>query len=137
MKIKNHNILWSAVGRQWPWSFCQFKMPGKCKFLNKWLEQPQYHAWLRNSPDIQKAHCKSCNKSFYISSLGESALQSYERYFYIFISAMCERIWKGELKQFWALRKKEAKCVGKNCGNRGNYRKCFPDWVQAFSLEER
>jgi hypothetical protein len=24
-------------------------MPGKCKFLNKWLEQPQYHAWLRNS----------------------------------------------------------------------------------------
>jgi hypothetical protein len=23
-------------------------MPGKCKFLNKWLEQPQYHAWLRN-----------------------------------------------------------------------------------------
>lgn len=25
---------------------------------------------------------------------------------------MCERIWKGELKQFWALRKKEAKCVG-------------------------
>ena len=28
---------------------CQFKMPGKCKFLNKWLEQPQYHAWLRNS----------------------------------------------------------------------------------------
>ena len=25
---------------------------------------------------------------------------------------MCERIWKGELKQFWALGKKEAKCVG-------------------------
>ena len=25
---------------------------------------------------------------------------------------MFERIWKGELKQFWALRKKEAKCVG-------------------------
>jgi hypothetical protein len=24
-------------------------MPGKCKFLNKWLEQPQYHALLRNS----------------------------------------------------------------------------------------
>jgi hypothetical protein len=24
-------------------------MPGKCKVLNKWLEQPQYHAWLRNS----------------------------------------------------------------------------------------
>jgi hypothetical protein len=20
MKIKNHNIAWSAVGRQWPWS---------------------------------------------------------------------------------------------------------------------
>jgi hypothetical protein len=38
--------------------YCQFKMPGKCKFLNKWLEQPQYHAWLRNSPDIHKAHCK-------------------------------------------------------------------------------
>jgi hypothetical protein len=38
--------------------------------------------------------------------------KSYERYFYIFISAMCERIWKRELKQFWALRKKEAKCVG-------------------------
>ena len=37
-------------------------MPGKCKFLNKWLEQPQYHAWLRNSPDIHKAHCKYCNK---------------------------------------------------------------------------
>jgi hypothetical protein len=34
----------------------QFKMPGKCKFLNKWLEQPQYHAWLRNSPDIHKAN---------------------------------------------------------------------------------
>jgi hypothetical protein len=43
-------------------------MPGKCKFLNKWLEQPQYHAWLRNSPDIHKAHCKCCNKSFDISS---------------------------------------------------------------------
>ena len=28
---------------------CQFKMPGKCKFLNKWRVQPQYHAWLRNS----------------------------------------------------------------------------------------
>ena len=41
---------------------CQFKMPGKCKFLNKWLEQQQYHAWLRNSPDIHKAHCKCCNK---------------------------------------------------------------------------
>jgi hypothetical protein len=26
--------------------------------------------------------------------------KSYERYFYIFISAMCEMIWKGELKQF-------------------------------------
>jgi hypothetical protein len=24
-------------------------MPGKCKFLNKWLEQPQYHAWLRKA----------------------------------------------------------------------------------------
>jgi hypothetical protein len=48
---------------------CQFKMPGKCKFLNKWLEQPQYHAWLRNSPDIHKAHCKCCNKSFDISSM--------------------------------------------------------------------
>jgi hypothetical protein len=32
-------------------------MLGKSKFLNKWLEQPQYHAWLRNSPDIHKAHC--------------------------------------------------------------------------------
>jgi hypothetical protein len=47
----------------------QFKMPGKCKFLNKWLEQPQYHAWLRNSPDIYKTHCKCCNKSFDISSM--------------------------------------------------------------------
>ena len=37
--------------------------------------------------------------------------KSYERYFYIFISAMCERIWKGELKQFWVLRRKEAKCI--------------------------
>ena len=55
---------------------CQFKMPGKCKFLNKWLEQPQYHAWLRNSPDIHKAHCKCCNKSFDISSMGKSALQT-------------------------------------------------------------
>jgi hypothetical protein len=39
-------------------------MPEKCKFLNKWLEHPQYHDWLRNSPDIHKAHCKCCNKSF-------------------------------------------------------------------------
>jgi hypothetical protein len=52
-------------------------MPGKCKFLNKWLEQPQYHAWLRNGPDIHKAHCKCCNKSFDISSMGETALQSH------------------------------------------------------------
>jgi hypothetical protein len=37
-------------------------MPGKCKFLNTWLEQPQYHAWLKNSPDIHKAHFKCCNK---------------------------------------------------------------------------
>jgi hypothetical protein len=46
IKIKNHNIAWSAVSDL---DHCQFKMPGKCKFLNKWLEQPQYHAWLRNS----------------------------------------------------------------------------------------
>jgi hypothetical protein len=37
-------------------------MLGKCKFLNTWLEQPQYHAWLKNSPDIHKAHFKCCNK---------------------------------------------------------------------------
>jgi hypothetical protein len=54
---------------------------GKSKFLNKWLEQPQYHAWLRNSPDIHKAHCKCCNKSFDISSMGESALQSHMKIF--------------------------------------------------------
>ena len=29
---------------------------------------------------------------------------------------MCERIWKGELKQFWALRKKR----GKMCRDLGN-----------------
>ena len=53
MKIKNHNITWSVASDL---DHCQFKMPGKCKFLNKWLKQPQYHAWLRNSPDIHKAH---------------------------------------------------------------------------------
>ena len=68
---------------------CQFKMPGKCKFLNKWLEQPQYHAWLRNSPDIHKAHCKSCNKSFDISSLGESALQSHMKGIFISLFLPC------------------------------------------------
>jgi hypothetical protein len=60
-------------------------MPGKCKFLNKWLEQPQYHAWLRNSPDIHKPHCKCCNKSFDISSMGELALQSHMKGIFIFL----------------------------------------------------
>ena len=32
MKIKNHNIAWSVASDL---DHCQFKMPGKCKFLNK------------------------------------------------------------------------------------------------------
>ena len=64
-------------------------MPGKCKFLNKWLEQPQYHAWLRNSPDIHKAHCKCCNKSFDVSSMGESALQSHMKGIFISLFLPC------------------------------------------------
>jgi hypothetical protein len=87
-------------------------MPGKCKFLNKWLEQPQYHAWLRNSPDVHKAHCKCCNKSFDISSMGESALQSHMKGIFISLFLPCVKGSERELKQFWALRKKEAKCVG-------------------------
>jgi hypothetical protein len=88
-------------------------MPGKCKFLNKWLEQPQYHAWLRNSPDIHKAYCKCCKKSFDISSMGESALQSHMKGIFISLFLPCVKgSERGRLEQFWALRKKEAKCVG-------------------------
>jgi hypothetical protein len=91
-------------------------MPGKCKFLNKWLEQPQYHAWLRNSPDIYKAHCKCCNKSFDISSMGESALQSHMKGIFISLFLPCVP--------------SPTKPLTLDIHH-------FPDWVQAFSLEER
>jgi hypothetical protein len=85
-------------------------MLGKCKFLNKWLEQRQYHAWLRNSPDIHKAHCKCCNKSFDISSMGESALQSRMKGIFISLFLPCV---KGGVKTVLGIKKeKKAKCVG-------------------------
>ena len=44
--------------------------------------------------------------------MGESALQSHMKGIFISLFLPCVKGSERELKQFWALRKKEAKCVG-------------------------
>ena len=52
-------------------------MPRKSKFLDSWLKNPLYAAWIAPGKFDASAHCKWCRKDMDVSSVGESALKSY------------------------------------------------------------
>ena len=55
-------------------------MPRKCTFSENWTSHVAYKDWiLRDSSSQHKARCRLCQKSFYRSNMGESALKSHRR----------------------------------------------------------
>lgn len=54
------------------------KMPGKCRFNEQWLLNPQYKSWLQRCEfDNYKALCRLCYKSIEVGAMGEAAIKSH------------------------------------------------------------
>ena len=52
-------------------------LPGKCKFQEAWLTNPQYSKWIGRGSSVNEAKCKACKKSFDVQNMGEAALKSH------------------------------------------------------------
>lgn len=53
-------------------------MPGKCRFQEIWLEDPNWKIWLRKGPTLYSAFCTLCKKTVDVSHSGANALKSHE-----------------------------------------------------------
>lgn len=52
-------------------------MPGKCKFQDAWLSNPQYNKWIERGSSSSEAKCKACKKTFAVQNMGEAAVKSH------------------------------------------------------------
>lgn len=52
-------------------------MPGKCKFQDAWLSDPQYNKWIERGSSSSEAKCKACKKTFAVQNMGEAAVKSH------------------------------------------------------------
>ena len=51
----------------------------QCHFLEIWLQEPEFAAWLQQTKDDSNWYCKLCRKLFDISNMGISAVKSHKQ----------------------------------------------------------
>ena len=51
----------------------------QCHFHEIWLQKPEFDAWLQQTKDDSKGHCKFCRKLFDISIMGIGAVKSHAK----------------------------------------------------------
>lgn len=52
-------------------------MPGKYKFKDEWLKNPQFSKWIDQGRSTGDAKCKVCHKNLNIENMGEAAVKSH------------------------------------------------------------